>query len=109
MGGVTQEIIMLFQRYGSYCRTGAGYTFALEAFARTKETLQPFVDKVGGNIYPPPPAAPTRWTWRLYGDKAEKMYAELREHLSVDKRERGDNKLTECTNRKNLHELGKKK
>lgn len=89
-------LVELFEAKGSFCRTGSGATFALEAFSSEQEKLRPLLEAWGGHIYSPPPAAPSRWTWRLYGKKALERYEWLRPQISEAKRTRGDRKRAEC-------------
>lgn len=86
----------IFEKHGSFCRTGNGTTFALEAFSSKRDLLEDLVDEWGGSIVKPPPAAPSRWTWRLYGKAARELYQTLRPLISEAKRERGDKKLKHC-------------
>lgn len=90
------EAIVFFQKHGSFCRTGNGRTFALEAFKTDPEPLHGLVSVWGGSVVKPPPAAPTRWTWRLYGKKAEALWTTLRLQVDETKRARGDRKLSHC-------------
>lgn len=86
----------IFEAHGSFCRTGSGTVFALEAFSADRSKLTPLQEAWGGSIYEPPPAAPSRLTWRLYGKRAEALWSELREQVSEAKRIRGDRKLSHC-------------
>jgi hypothetical protein len=96
-----EEAIAFFERHGSFCRTGNGTTFALEAFKNNPEPLQELVAIWGGSVVKPPPAAPNRYTWRLYGKRARALWSSLRLQVSEAKRERGDRKLSHCNERFN--------
>lgn len=85
-----------FEAKGSFCRTGRKGIFALEAFSRHKEQIEMLADITGGHVIPPPPSAPTRWAWRLYGAEARDLYSRLRPHLSDQNVIRGDRKLEMC-------------
>jgi hypothetical protein len=89
-------VIGFFQAKGSYCRTGSGTTFALEAFCPHERPLRVLAQLAGGNVYSPPPAAPSRWTWRLYGEAAKCMYTRMRPYITDELALRGDKKLAEC-------------
>ena len=91
-----EEAIAFFERHGSFCRTGNGTTFALEAFKTDPAPLHELVAIWGGSVVKPPPAAPRRWTWRLYGKKARNLWSTLRLQVSEPKRIRGDRKLSHC-------------
>jgi hypothetical protein len=91
--------VEFFEAHGSFCRTGNGTTFAVEAFHRDPEQLRILQEAWGGHIYPPPPAAPSRWTWRVYGAAARELWAVLRPQVSEAKRARGDRKLAHCAER----------
>lgn len=91
-----QVCVQLFEKHGSFCRTGNGKTFALEAFHRDPDVLELLKVEWGGSIVKPPPAAPSRWTWRLYGKKAHALYDLLRLEISEVKRMRGDRKREHC-------------
>lgn len=92
--GMSQEefswVLGYFQGKGSYCLAPK---FALEVFTVDPEPLDTLVKLAGGHIYPPPPASPRRWTWRLYGKEALDLYKLLCPAISNRLRERGDKKL----------------
>lgn len=90
------KLVGLFEAKGSYCKTGANSScFALEMFATRKDLVEAIQQIAGGHVIKPPPAAPTRWTWRLYGTEAEDIYERMRPFLSANLVERGDRKLSE--------------
>lgn len=85
-----------FVAKGSFCRTGQKGIFALEMMSPDGNTLQMIADLAGGNVYKPPPTAPTRWTWRLYGQDARDLYDQMRPLLRLSQQERGDEMLAAC-------------
>jgi hypothetical protein len=93
----TEEALDFFEKHGSFCRCGDGRTFALEAFKSNVEPLRELVTLWGGAVYKPPPAAPYRYTWRLYGAKAISLWLTvIRESMPPTKVTRGDTKLSHC-------------
>jgi len=88
-------LIGYFQAKGSFCRTGDG-RFALEAFSIDPDALDIVQQIAGGMVMTPPPAAPTRWTWRLYGPAAKELWEELKPFLSPRLQARGEEKLATC-------------
>lgn len=86
-----------FEAKGSYCKAGdKNDNFALEAFASRPDALEQLKFLVGGNVMAPPPAAPSRWTWRLYGEAARDLFWQLKPYLSEPIVARGEAKLAEC-------------
>lgn len=91
-----EEAVALFEKSGSYCRTGNGTTFCLEIFSTDQDDLTKVQQLWGGHVYKPSPASPKRWVWRLYGKAAQVHYDILRPLISEGKQARGDRKRKMC-------------
>lgn len=86
-------VVGFFEGKGSFCKVGRGGIFALEVFTTRQESIRQLQEFVGGQVITPPPAAPTRWTWRLNGKAAEALWETLRVRLGPELATRGDAKL----------------